>query len=139
MFFYAAARHSGSSDYRLGVGITPSGSVLLKLSALVNGAERTLKTVTLPGMTYAPGDVLTVRFEVSGSGTTTLSGRAWLKGQAEPTAWQVSATDTTADLQRAGGVGVDSYVSGSATAVPVRLTVDDFWAGAAGNSRPVTP
>jgi PKD repeat protein len=139
MFVYASARHSGSSDYRMGVGITPSGTVFLKISAMVNGAERELNSVTLPGLTYTPGTVLTVRFDVSGNGTTTLSGKAWPKGQPEPAAWQVTGTDTTAALQRTGGVGVDTYVSGSATAVPVRLTVDDFWAGAAGTARPTTP
>jgi hypothetical protein len=106
---------------------------------MVNGAERELNSVTLPGLTYTPGTVLTVRFDVSGNGTTTLSGKAWPKGQPEPAAWQVTGTDTTAALQRTGGVGVDTYVSGSATAVPVRLTVDDFWAGAAGTARPTTP
>jgi hypothetical protein len=138
MFVYAAARHVGTSDYRLGVGITPAGTVFLQASALVNGVEKPLKSVTLTGLTYTPGSVLTVRFDAAGNGTTTLSGKAWLKGTTEPAAWQVTATDSTAALQIAGGVGVDTYVSGSATAVPVRLTVDDFWAGSAGTSRPAT-
>ena len=133
LFVYAAARHVGSTDYRLAVGVPPNGSMFLKLSAMVDGVERTLTQVPLAG-TYAPGTVLSVRFDVAGSGTTALSGKVWPKGQAEPVGWQVTATDSTAALQRAGGVGVDTYVSGSATAVPVRLSVDEFWTGAAGTA-----
>ena len=69
---------------------------------------------------------------MSGEGTTALAGKVWAVGSAEPTGWQVSTTDATAELQRAGGVGVRAYVSGSATVVPVRAEVDDLWAGAAG-------
>jgi hypothetical protein len=44
----------------------------------------------------------------------------------------VTATDAApTTLQGAGGLGVSAYLAGSATA-PVRLNVDDLWAGAAG-------
>ncbi|MGY1751490.1 PKD domain-containing protein, partial [Modestobacter sp. SYSU DS0511] len=133
-YVYAAARHVGTSDYRLGVRVTSAGAVTVQLSRLVNNAETVLRTVTVPGLTYTPGTVLTVRFDVSGSGTTALAGKVWAEGRPEPADWQVTATDATAELQRAGGVGVATYVSGSATAAPVRVAFDDLWAGAAGTT-----
>ncbi|WP_345433441.1 hypothetical protein, partial [Modestobacter marinus] len=75
---------------------------------------------------------LQVRVDVSGAGTTTLQGKAWLEGSAEPADWQVSATDDTAELQATGAVGLATYLSGSATAVPTTVSVTDYWAGAAG-------
>ncbi|MFQ1003614.1 radical SAM protein, partial [Modestobacter sp. SSW1-42] len=139
LYVYSAARHVGSSDYRLGVRFPATGAVTLQLSRMVDGVETTLKSVTLSGVTYSPGQVLVVRFDVAGNGTTTLSGKAWVKGSTEPAAWQLTATDTTAALQSAGGVGLSTYLSGSATVAPVVLHLDDFWAGAAGTAPQATP
>ena len=74
---------------------------------------------------------LTVRFEVSGNGTTTLRAKVWAAGTAEPADWQVTATDTTPELQRAGGVRVEIYESASAGRAQT-LRVDNLWVGAAG-------
>ena len=49
----------------------------------------------------------------------------------EPATWTATTTDATAALQAPGYVGVNSYLSSSATAVPVVYTYDDFWAGPA--------
>jgi PKD repeat protein len=133
-YVYAAARHVGSTDYRLGVRVASNGVVTEQLSVVVNGVEKVLKTVTVPGLTYTPGSWLTVRFDVSGTGTAALAGKVWAEGTTEPTGWQVTATDASPELQRAGGVGVTTYVSGSATVAPVRVDVDDVWAGATGTT-----
>jgi hypothetical protein len=55
-------------------------------------------------------------------------------GSAEPTAWQATATDTTASLQAPGALAVAGYVSGSATTLPIQIGLDDYWAGASGSS-----
>ncbi len=55
-----------------------------------------LANATVAGLTYAPGDVLNIRFQVIGTGTTTLRAKLWRAGTAEPAAWQLTATDTTA-------------------------------------------
>ena len=119
------ARHSGTSDYRAKAVIGSNGSVTVILAKLVSGTETTLKSVTVTGLTYAAGDVLHVRFSVTGGGTTTLSAKAW-KGATEPTAFQVSTTDTTATLQGVGSIGWQSYLSGSSTNAPVISTVDNI-------------
>ena len=50
----------------------------------------------------------------------------WDASQAEPTAWQATATSTTAAMQAAGSVGIASYISGSATDATTTLSVDNF-------------
>ena len=46
--------------------------------------------------------------------------------RSEPTDYQVTATDSEPDLQSAGYVGLQGYLSGSATTVPVTMSVDNF-------------
>ena len=115
--------------YETQLYVGPDGAMWLSLQAQVNGAETDLGDYQLPG-TYTAGTVLHVRTEASGSGTTTLHAKAWT-GTTEPAAWQLSATDGTAALQRAGALAVDLYQSGSASSAAV-ARVDNVWAGAAG-------
>jgi PKD repeat protein len=116
------ARRIGSSDYRVKLQLTATGTTMA-LTRTVNGAETVLTgPQTMPGLVYAPGAVWNVRFRVTGTGTTTLQARLWANGTTEPTTW-MTATDTTAALQSAGGVGVYSYLSGGATNSPITLNV----------------
>jgi hypothetical protein len=92
---------------------------------VVSGAETVVSTQTLP-WAYAPGQVLHLRFAATGSGTTTLTGKAWVDAEAEPADWQVQTTDGTAALQQPGAVGVHAYVSGSATNAPVVVSADNL-------------
>jgi PKD repeat protein len=133
-YVYLVTRRSGGNMFRMSVKFQADGKVVLALLRTASGSEVALRTVTLPG-TYTPGTVLQLKLDVAGSGTTTLQGKAWT-GTTEPTDWQISATDTTAVMQGAGVIGVSAYVSGSASAVPVRVQVDDLWVGPAGASRP---
>jgi PKD repeat protein len=129
-FVSLGTRMVGSSLYETIVYYAPDGTVTLILAAIVNGAETDLAYSTLQG-TFAAGTSLTVRMETSGSGTTTLAAKAWKTGTAEPAAWQVTAKDSTASLQTAGGAYVELYNSSKAT-VAQTLQVDNLWAGAAG-------
>ncbi|MDQ1734496.1 MAG: hypothetical protein QOH56_747, partial [Pseudonocardiales bacterium] len=120
-----AVRHNGTSEYRLRARIQPTVTTLT-LSKVISGTETALKTVTVTGMIYNPGDVLRLRIQASGSGTTVLSGKVWKVGTAEPGAWQANSTDTDASLQAAGGIGVVSYLSGSSTLSPVVALWDNL-------------
>ena len=132
-YVYVVGRRTAGGHYRGVVRFLADGTVRLGLARVVSNVETTLRTVVLPG-TYTPGTVLQVRLDLAGSGTTALNAKAWAAGTAEPAGWQVSATDSSASLQAPGGVGVTVYVSGSATAVPVRVDLDNLWAGPTGTA-----
>ncbi|SDO31373.1 PKD repeat-containing protein [Nakamurella panacisegetis] len=119
-------RRVGTTDYRVKVRFVAGGSVQLITSRVVSNAETTLQTVNVAGLTYAVGDTLRLRFKVTGSGTTTLSARVWKVGTTEPAAFQINSTDTTAALQVAGAVGIQGYLSSTATNAPVTLKFDNF-------------
>ena len=121
IFTSFVARRIGTSDYRVKLQLTATGTSLT-LTRTVNGAETSLGAQAVPGLVYAPGQVWNVRFRVTGSGTTTLQARAWREGTTEPTTW-TTATDSTAALQSAGAVGLYSYLSGSATNSPITMSV----------------
>jgi hypothetical protein len=80
----------------------------------------------VPGLTITPGASYSMAFQVTGASPTSLSGKIWRTGDAEPGAWQVTRTDTSAALQGAGSVGVFSYVPSSANAYPVRVAFNDI-------------
>ncbi len=129
------ARKVGTTDYRVRLRVLNTGVVNATLFRSVGGVLTELRRTDIPGLTYTPGQVLNVRFDVSGSGTSTLNAKVWPAGAAEP-GWQLTATDTTASLQGPGAVGVATYVSGTATNGPVAISLDNFWAGAAGTAPP---
>ena len=119
-------RHSGTSDYRLKVIYRADGTVQALISKVVSGTDTTLRSLVIPNLTYTPGTPLRIRFVVSGTGTTSLSGTVWPVGTTEPASPQISLTDSTAALQSAGSFGIQSYVTGTSTAVPVVFTYDNL-------------
>lgn len=120
-------RQVGTAFYQARARLLPGGAVGLQL---LSGSSTVLANITVPGLTYAPGETLVLRSVVSGTSPTTLAAKLWRKGAAEPTAWQVSATDSTAALQTAGSIGYESYVSGSAPNAPIAIRVDNLLARA---------
>ncbi|MDR6973160.1 PKD domain-containing protein [Leifsonia shinshuensis] len=122
IFVSAIPRQVGSVTYDGRVLLTSSGAVQIQL--LANGAA--LQAVTVSGLTYAPGQQLALRVEAVGSSPTTLRARVWSATQAEPTGWQVTATDSTAGLQSAGSPGLRAYLSAAATSTPVTVRFDNF-------------
>jgi PKD repeat protein len=118
-------RRIGTSDYRVKVRITAT-AITVYIVRTVNGVETTLATQTLPGGAYNVGELLNLRLQVQGTGTTTIRAKVWRSGGAEPATWTATATDSTAALQAAGATGLYSYLSGSATNAPVTGTFDSF-------------
>jgi hypothetical protein len=117
-------RRSGTSDYRAKVRVTATGTTF-SLVRTVSGAETTLASQDL-GLVVAAGDVVNVRLQAEGNGSTTLRAKFWRQGTAEPGSWTVTGTDSTAALQAAGAVGLQNYLSGSATNAPIVARIDDF-------------
>lgn len=122
IYLSAIGRRVDGNDYRARAKLQQSGAVQVQLTRGGTG----LKYFTIPGLSYAPGDQLKLRLQVTGSSPTTLNAMVWKLGDAVPVAWQVSATDSTAALQQAGSIGLSVYVSGSATVSPVTATFDDL-------------
>jgi PKD repeat protein len=129
-------RISSTLDYRAEVMTSSSGKVVLSLSAL-QGSSTSVPmggSVTLPG-TLTAGEQVRVRVQSypSATGTTTVRAKAWWGGSTEPASWQASATNSYAALQDPGAVGLTTYISSSATNVPVKLSFSSLTA------QPVTP
>ena len=125
-YLSAVVRKVGTTEYRLRALLRPT-STSLQVLRVVSGTETVVSSQNLP-LVYAAGQVLHLRFAATGSGTTTLTGKAWVGSDPEPGAWQVQTTDATAALQAPGAVGVHAYVSGSATNTPVVVSVDNLLA-----------
>ena len=125
-FVTLSARRIGTSEYRARAMLNASGTVSLRLTRVVNGAETVLANRVIPGLTAAPGEALTLRLTATGAGTTALAASVWRASGTAPVTPDVTATDSTAVLQAAGGVGLWTYLSGSSTNAPVTVSVDDL-------------
>ncbi|WP_210505903.1 PKD domain-containing protein [Naasia sp. SYSU D00057] len=115
-------RISAGVDYRARAVVASSGAVSLQLQR----SGTTLVQTSVSGLTYAAGDQLRVRLQVTGTNPTTIQAKVWKVGTAEPAAWQLSTTDTTAELQTGGHVGLGSYVGSTLTSLPQTVAFDDF-------------
>lgn len=122
-------RRVGSASFGARVVVASSGAVKVQVQ---RSTDTVLQGLTVPGLTYASGDRLQLRVQVSGTSPTTIRARVWKVGATEPTAWQVTATDSTSGLQSAGGIGIYSYLSGSASPSSLVVSFDDLWAGPTG-------
>lgn len=121
-----ARRQPDGSDYRAKVIIGSSGDFRLAIVRNIRSVETTLRSVTLSGLTHSPDAQYRVSFRVvKGTGTTMLSAKLWRVGTVEPATWAATANDSTSQLQVAGAIGVNSYMSSSATA-PVTMRIDDL-------------
>ena len=125
----APRRVVGAGTYAAKVRLTSNGQVWLEpiRANATGGGEVSLQSaIVVPGVSHTAGAAITVKVEVSGTSPTTIRAKAWLAGTTEPAAWQRSATDATAGLQTAGGLGINVYLSGSATNAPIRVAFDNL-------------
>jgi PKD repeat protein len=120
-----------SNRYFADVRLLSTGGVSVTLGR-VAGGETALQSRTVTGLTHQPGTALQVRVQATGTSPTTLRAKVWRVGTPEPAAWIASVTDATAALQAAGGIGLGTYLSSSATNAPVVASFDNLWAGRTG-------
>jgi hypothetical protein len=117
----------GDGDYRLRLWWQAGGTVracLVRENAA--GTKTTISPVVLLPGTFAPGERLAMRLQVSGASPTTLRGKVWAASAAEPSAWMMQTTDSTAGLQAPGYVGVEAAVTATVTNAPVSVLLDDL-------------
>ncbi|MCL2467144.1 MAG: hypothetical protein FWF02_05600 [Micrococcales bacterium] len=124
---WVCSRQTGwKDDYALAAVVAPNGQVTsVYLMARTNGVETRLKEVPVSGLTVAGGKSVSLRLRTVGANPTTLQGRIWQTGAAEPASWMVTATDTRASLQAAGSGGVGMYVSRTTTNAPLTVRWDN--------------
>lgn len=122
-----ARRVSASADYRVDVNLNTSGKITWTLYSAQGGGNVKLGNSTvLPGM-LAPGDIVRVRIQADGQGTTTVRAKVWIGSEAaEPAAWGSTVTDTFSDLQQNGSAGTTAYLSGGATNAPIAVSIPSF-------------
>lgn len=115
-------------EYRAKVRFISAGKVYLAIVRTTAAGAETYLTAETPisGLTGTDGQQLGIRIQVTGQGTTSIKTKAWLAGAAEPAAWQLEVTDTTAGLQAPGYTGIVSLLSGSATNAPVAARISSF-------------
>jgi hypothetical protein len=120
-------RVTGTNDYRAKVKVAPSGVLTLYLVRVVNTAETTMVTTNLgSAFNYTVGSTLQIRLEVTGTSPTTVRAKVWKTTQTEPSAWQLTTTDSTEGLQVAGGISLTSYLTSTVTNLPVAFRYDDL-------------
>ncbi|KQU67656.1 hypothetical protein ASC58_14135 [Phycicoccus sp. Root101] len=119
-------RRTGSTDsYRAKVRFAANGDVSLWLARNQGATETILATQATSGFTYAAGDRVVVRLQVTGTSPSTIRARVWKLGSPEPTTW-LTTTDSTASMQVSGSAGVYLYLSGSTVNAPVVYGIDNY-------------
>lgn len=119
-------RVDANNDYRVKLRFFENGDVNANLVRNVGGVETSIGGGKVTGLTYNSGDVLRIRIQASGTGSTALKAKVWKDGTTEPVAWNVQATDSTPALQVAGGIGIQVYVGGTVTNMPYTVRFDDL-------------
>jgi PKD repeat protein len=117
---------ANGNRYYADVRLISGGAVSVSLGRTISGADTNLQTVTVAGLNVAAGDLVNVRAQAVGTSPTTVRVKVWATGGEEPAGWTASVTDSTAGLQVAGGLGLRTYLSGSATNAPVLGLFDDL-------------
>lgn len=103
-----------AASYRAKVRFIAGGAVNLSLIRFVT-SEVTIASINVSGLSVTPGQYLRVTFELEGTSPTTLRAKLWSRDRPEPSAWTVTASDSTSALQVGGTLGVDVYPSSGAT------------------------
>jgi PKD repeat protein len=132
-FVSVTGRGAVNDGYRAKAQVSSSGAVTISLVRATAGAETTLASRLIPGLTIQAATDYSLRLQVWGSSPTNLRAKLWSSLEGQPPGWDVVATDTTAALQGPGAIGVRSYLSGSATNAPTVVRFDDITARTTGN------
>jgi PKD repeat protein len=119
-------RVSNGNHYAFKIRYLAGGTIAAFITRSVGGVETTLASTNVTGLAVNPGDVLKVRFQIAGTNPTVLVAKVWRASGAEPAAWTVNATDSTAALASAGDIGFLHYVSSSWTGAVPTLSIDNL-------------
>lgn len=128
-------------EYRGRLHVAASGAMYAGVTRLAGSASDALvgSEVVVPGLTYSAGAIYRMRVMVTGASPTTISVKVWDASTSQPSAWNVTRTDSTAGLQTSGSVGVQTALSPSTTNAPVAFVFDNLNAvSTSGSTGPTT-
>ena len=129
VYLSAVARSvANQGEYRAKVRFTSTGRIYLGIvRTTATGAETNLTSETsIAGLSGTNGEQIGVRVQVTGKETAAIKAKVWLASGAEPAAWQLEVSDSTAGLQAPGYTGILTALSGSATNAPVTARISDY-------------
>ena len=134
LYLTVTGRRVGSNNrYGAQVLCNSSGTVSIGLQRVVSGATTALTSKTVAGLACAAASPLRIRLQVTGTNPTALNAKVWAANATEPSAWQVTASDSTAVLQAPGTVGAIAYLSSAASNAPVNVALSAFVASSTGS------
>ncbi|MBO9625103.1 MAG: PKD domain-containing protein [Microbacterium sp.] len=113
------ARSTATDNYLVRAWLHANGSVWI----VTQHGGTVLSSTQLPGVTWTAGTAFTLKVDVSGGASTTISAKLWAQGTPEPASWQTAVVDA-AGLDAAGAVGVHASRAGSASSTAT-LAVDN--------------
>lgn len=118
-------RRTADGYYGVKIVADESGAVSASLIAVESGKETSLGSAHVADG-WTPGTPIHVVAAASGSGNTSLTARVWAGDGEAPKDPTLTAQDSTASLQAAGSVGIQSYLSTSASSLTGQLRVGSF-------------
>ncbi|MFT3945110.1 MAG: PKD domain-containing protein [Ancrocorticia sp.] len=97
-----SSRMSADTAYQVRLRLKADGTVWI----VPRRGTTNFTATQVAGLSWAAGEVLNLKMQVTGTSPTTIRTKVWKEGSAEPTDWQSSVTDSTPALQGAGYVGL---------------------------------
>jgi hypothetical protein len=131
-YVYLVTRSQGSGhEYRGRMQLSTSGTVGIQAGTFdaVTDTDTLLGDLEVVGdLTHQAAEYINFKMQVSGISPTTIKLKAWGESDVEPDTWDYEVTDSTAELQTAGEVGLAARVATAANNTPVTFTFDNFQA-----------
>jgi hypothetical protein len=128
VFYYVLGRRTATNtEYRAKVRIAANGTVWVQPSKAVSNTLTVLgPELQVPGLVANAGQPLAVRVQYLGTSPTVIRMRVWDPASTEPTVWHASQSDSQAQLQTAGAIGLRAYLASNVTVAPVTVSWDNL-------------
>jgi large repetitive protein len=118
-----ARRVDNLTCYRAVIIARTDGSLIVSFSRQQSGDTLTADVPT--PVVVSARDFIKARVQVTGTSPTHLRLKVWNATGSEPAPWLLDTIDSTPALQAKGTIGLDFYLSGTATS-PVLVSVDNL-------------
>ncbi|MEP7378988.1 MAG: LamG-like jellyroll fold domain-containing protein, partial [Chloroflexota bacterium] len=133
-------RKDNGNQYHAGARLATNGTVFVRAARVLNGSEAIVGSeVQVPGLVLTAGQRIWIRAQAVGASPTTIRIKVWRDGSLEPTAWNLTTTNSDAVLQSAGAVGLRAALASSTTNAPVVVSFDGFRVNAPAPADAVAP